>query len=403
MDRPNIFRYANRELSQDAMICWLLACLHSSDPEYRTLGLNFLRLIFGDVTIQENEVILEPESPHKQYYHMDVYAVVCVRNKLYPIIFENKTNTYLHSGQFLNYCSEVAMWMSPKDSYYQNLLNSMNVSPDGWGEIVYVYFKTGYSFGWQKRDFCKQKETVKMKLAEAHTKLMVKEIYLDTIVDFLACQKRDFLLNDYYEVLKKQKDNRDYVFAHGLESVESCYAALDDQEGSNEAGCAILFQNIFGEDSYFNYNHQHWASRDLFTTMDENGNQTYYCFRFQWCKYQKAQGAYAFQLQQWRSEKSVRGSSDQALQNKIDEAGRIKTICEKMVSSRELDDIEMRFEKLKEYPCKSYDGQMIMKVFITNASEPQKVCDFLRSFSEQLRKEVKEQFGEATRLLNYTD
>jgi len=92
MKRPNIFKYAKRELSQDAMVCWLLACLHSSEFEYFKIGLNFIRFIFNDNTIQENEVIIESGSPYNQYSHMDVYAVICVRSKLYPIIFENKTN-----------------------------------------------------------------------------------------------------------------------------------------------------------------------------------------------------------------------------------------------------------------------------------------------------------------------
>lgn len=35
--RPNIFDYATRELSQDAMICWLLACLHSKDEIFEEL------------------------------------------------------------------------------------------------------------------------------------------------------------------------------------------------------------------------------------------------------------------------------------------------------------------------------------------------------------------------------
>lgn len=394
LERPNIFRYANRELSQDAMICWLLACLHSSQAAYRALGLNFIRFLFDDSTIQDDEVALEPQSPHKQFYRMDVYAVVGVRNTLYPLIFENKTNTYLHSGQFFNYCSMVADWLSPKDPYLDNLSKTMALSSAKWGEIVYVYFKTGYPFGWQKQDFQREKETVTTALAQRNITLTTKEIYLETMVDFLESQNKDPLLNDYFEVLAAQKRHREYVFAHGLESVASCNAALDDQIGSSEAGCALLFQTIFSEDSYFHYDHQHWASKDLLTITDKNNNQTYYSFRFQWCSYDKTQGAYAFQLQQWRREKAVCGDAGQALSAKVHEANRIQALCQSIVNDMGCTNVEWRFETLKDYPCKSYDRQMLFKVFIVNNSTPSCVCDFIKRFSALFRQKVLAEFGE---------
>ena len=38
LTRPNIFNYAKKELSQDAVICWLLECCHSDDDKYRQIG-----------------------------------------------------------------------------------------------------------------------------------------------------------------------------------------------------------------------------------------------------------------------------------------------------------------------------------------------------------------------------
>ena len=36
-DKPNIFRYATKELSQDAVICWLIEWAYHDDPEYEQL------------------------------------------------------------------------------------------------------------------------------------------------------------------------------------------------------------------------------------------------------------------------------------------------------------------------------------------------------------------------------
>ena len=45
LTRPNIFNYAKKELSQDAVICWLLECCHSDDDKYRQIGIDFVRFI----------------------------------------------------------------------------------------------------------------------------------------------------------------------------------------------------------------------------------------------------------------------------------------------------------------------------------------------------------------------
>ena len=111
MNRPNIFQFAKKELSQDAIVCWLLACL-DSESHYREIGLQFIRFLFQDNTIDAKDVRLA-DGPYPQYHRIDVYAVVLVRGLLYPIIVEDKTNTYLHDGQMQTYCKKIADWMSP--------------------------------------------------------------------------------------------------------------------------------------------------------------------------------------------------------------------------------------------------------------------------------------------------
>ena len=42
---PNIFRYATKELSQDAVICWLVACGREANGDLRECGLSFVRAL----------------------------------------------------------------------------------------------------------------------------------------------------------------------------------------------------------------------------------------------------------------------------------------------------------------------------------------------------------------------
>lgn len=391
MERPNIFKYATRELSQDAMVCWLLKCLHSTDLKYMNIGLNFIRLIFDDETIQANEIIIESDSPHKQYYHMDVYTVVCLRDKIYPIIFENKTSTYLHSNQFQAYCTKVANWMNGNKKYLSDLSKKMNNLHCEWGGIIYVFFKTGFMFGWQQKDFKQQTEDVSVSLAKSGITLLVREIYLDDMVDFLGCQKRDELLDDYYCFLNNQKTKKNFAIGQGMDSVTSCYKALDDNTGSNETECALLFQRIFGGDSKFTYNYQQWAAKDLFSTTDKNGNTTNYCLRFERCNYKSKIKAPAFQLQQHQFEKDVSEKED-ALENKTNEAVKIQEVCKEIINEMNTTNVEYRFEQLKCFPCKAYNGQMIMKFFIVDKSDPETVCNFIAAFSKALCDKVNDLF-----------
>ena len=107
MKKPNLFQYATRELSQDALVCWLLKCCHAEDPRYREIGLRFIKFILQDDSTAPHDIELEEHSPYNQYHHMDVYANIRVKDKIIPIIFEDKTDTFLHGEQHIRYCKQV--------------------------------------------------------------------------------------------------------------------------------------------------------------------------------------------------------------------------------------------------------------------------------------------------------
>lgn len=102
MDKPNIFNYATKELSQDAFIFWLLSW---ADPKYKHLN--------SDLTIVATQLLEQfflvsgfnfPKSINnfklkKQEANIDI---VCYLNE-YMIIVEDKTNTKVHSNQLIRY------------------------------------------------------------------------------------------------------------------------------------------------------------------------------------------------------------------------------------------------------------------------------------------------------------
>ena len=283
MSRPNIFKYANKELSQDAMVCWLLECLKCTEEKYRKIGENFIKLIFNEEIengeIQEDDDIeIELTSPHKQYFKMDVYAVVRIKDKLYPIIFEDKTNTYLHSGQLERYCEQVVDWMNEKStknkkSYFDKLQADYQGNITGWGKVKYVYYKIGYPFGWQKIDFENKKKNMKADISFC-------EIYIDEMIEFLGKQpEEDMLLDNYREALEEQKKgigDKNNVLA----DMKECTKLLFDKDYSNQAVVDWLFQECFGPNVKFDYNHQRWAAKCLFNTRKSGGNSIAYGFRF---------------------------------------------------------------------------------------------------------------------------
>ncbi len=69
MGIPNIFKFATKELSQDALICWLVACAKESEGELRECGLAFVQSLFdsGDRTYDYDRKIVTKEGTPEPY------------------------------------------------------------------------------------------------------------------------------------------------------------------------------------------------------------------------------------------------------------------------------------------------------------------------------------------------
>jgi len=125
MKSPNLFSYATSELSQDAIICWLLEWAKSENKEVdnalHIVGVSFLNSLFEKFGSKETPSSYHDIKIYKQYKNIDVF---CVVNDEYALIIEDKTNTKNHSKQLEKYLSEI------KKEYAEN-------------KILPIYFKTG--------------------------------------------------------------------------------------------------------------------------------------------------------------------------------------------------------------------------------------------------------------------
>lgn len=392
MSRPNIFNYAKKELSQDAIMAWFFACLHSDEKEYKQIGINFINYIF-EANYSENDISIEKKSPELQCHKMDIYSVVKIGNFIHPIIVEDKTDTFLHSNQFEKYCEQVAEWTTEK-KYLKDLRTEFNNKNLNWGDMLYVYFKSGFTPKFEMNAFFNEKRKAKQAVISKNNKiqLKIKEIYISDMISFIeSLHCNDDLILEYYEFLTTR-------CALYKESYDNALLQSDNEKYnkyfSNAAGCSKLFERAFGEYKYFrNELYQGWASRDVFVMNskinNDNRNDIYYCFRFESCSYKKGKNgyhAYAFQFQQYRYEKGTIGSN---IENFIDEKNKqgkeILALCKDIIEemNHPVDIVYMNPDSTR-----GIDGKMLFKIFICKNNSPQRVCDFIKEFTIKICERV---------------
>jgi len=125
MNKPNIFTYATSELSQDAIICYLLEWAKIENKKLNenlhNLAVTFLDSLFDKFKDIEKPIKYSKIEIKKQYKNIDI---LCIINDKYSIIIEDKTNTKNHSDQLNRYFEKI-----------ENDFDSTKILP--------IYFKTG--------------------------------------------------------------------------------------------------------------------------------------------------------------------------------------------------------------------------------------------------------------------
>ena len=134
--RPNLFDYATKELSQDAMICWLLKWAAKEHQELDRDLSNVGRALVNAL-LEKHETSplagIDSAEVRQQHHRIDVLAKI---NDTHVLLIEDKTDSADHSGQL--------------ERYYEAVRRehpSANIHP--------IYFKTG---NYQHSEKCRVEE-----------------------------------------------------------------------------------------------------------------------------------------------------------------------------------------------------------------------------------------------------
>jgi len=155
--RPNIFRYATKELSQDAMICWLIDWAGQSkggeqeDEELRRCGLRFVSALLNHKSDDTGSIELEDEVEAeilRQDRRIDVLARIKSNNSKHVLLIEDKTITKDHGKQLTKYYDDVIAGRTQLRAVLERDLHS-------------VYLKTGNQ---SLADDCHVETTTKYKV-----------------------------------------------------------------------------------------------------------------------------------------------------------------------------------------------------------------------------------------------
>jgi hypothetical protein len=107
--KPNLFRWATSELSQDAFLCWLLEW---GKPHLKGEPLNMLASKFITELSDLSESDIDELEVRKQYKNIDIVVVI---NKKYAILIEDKVHSKNHSNQLQRYAEILKEEFSEQD------------------------------------------------------------------------------------------------------------------------------------------------------------------------------------------------------------------------------------------------------------------------------------------------
>ena len=204
-EKPSLFQFATKELSQDAFFCWLLSW---ADEKYKDTDLFriakvFLKEILGK-EISVNDIYIK-----RQYKKIDFFVRL---NGELTIVFEDKTGTEMHDNQLKRY-KEIITEKYPND------------------KLFFVYIKNDLVF----------KEEIK----EAE-KFGYKVIDINKLFDILDnFQPKNDIYNDYYFYMRGKRDK--YI---NFEKIE--YSKL-----SQEGWSSFIYHYV----KYYEYNKM-WEKRE---------------------------------------------------------------------------------------------------------------------------------------------
>ena len=125
-EENKLFKYATKELSQDAFICWCINWINYKNHKLYGLGKDFLNMVITDDKGRRKFEITENTEVKiiRQYASIDILLIV---DNKYIVIIEDKINTFNHNQVSANNIKSMVY----RDKLINLLSNKDNVAIDG--------------------------------------------------------------------------------------------------------------------------------------------------------------------------------------------------------------------------------------------------------------------------------
>ena len=127
----NLFKYATKELSQDAVICWILNWVNYPQNELYSLGRELLDAINDEELNNWEEIKI-----YQQKKKADIVVVIPSQKKI--IIIEDKVYSSEHDNQIETYKNEFEKLNTQKEE--------LGIETDNPYRVLTVYLKTGFFY-----------------------------------------------------------------------------------------------------------------------------------------------------------------------------------------------------------------------------------------------------------------
>lgn len=183
MNKPNLFNFATKELSQDAFIAWLMVYADKSNEKFNSeLHQCAQEFVTKLITSQYPDFNDEIKSVKvgRQWENIDVWAEV---NDDYFILIEDKTNTGEHSNQLEKYRNQAVDFYNKQDTQRNIVCIYLKTGDDTKSNRSYVEGKGYKAFG--------RKEL--LNIFKKHSEIK-NEIFSDFVerLDFLEEENKKF-------------------------------------------------------------------------------------------------------------------------------------------------------------------------------------------------------------------
>lgn len=316
---------------------------------------------------------------------MDVYARVLInKREIYPIIFENKTNTFLHNDQLERYCDLVYRWFWDKpekalEDQKKDICNHKIIvdSTIDFSEIKicntqYLLFKSSYIFKWEENEFEVLSNNYYKKKGKTDFHLRKLED-MKILLDKILVDKNEIrLIADYRNYIEKkiESEKTDSDWDNWKNKKDGFEKALNSHLGQWK-----FFEACDAEDINCQSNSGLWSSYSIGKSLEkvkDNPDTINYFFRYGWRKGEKA-----VYLQQFRKEKEV---TNKATKDKRQEEYDSLSSKLKKIYSNNTYEVICDFENSK----RGVDGKEVFRiVFDEDKNTPENVALFIKNFTEE--------------------